>query len=50
MVLIGNMDQVESCCHLFGNSDNLVQDRCMGCAECTTGMEIIYSTLVATSR
>jgi hypothetical protein len=39
MVLLGDEAQVDACFGLFGDSANL--DRCMVCAKCTIGLEII---------
>jgi hypothetical protein len=39
--LLRDMDQVETCFNLFGDSVNLALDRCMVCAEHTIGLEII---------
>jgi hypothetical protein len=50
MVLLGDMGQVQARFGLFGDSVNLSVDRCMVCAECTTGMEIILCTLDGTPR
>ena len=41
MVLLGDEVEVEAYFDLFGDSANLEADRCMVCAECTLGSEII---------
>ena len=41
MELLGDVDLVESCFGLFGDSVVLVKDRCMVCAKHTIGSEII---------
>jgi hypothetical protein len=40
MVLQGGVGQAEAHFNPFGDSFNLVQDRCMICDECTTRMEV----------
>jgi hypothetical protein len=44
MVLLGDMGQQETYFEPFGDSLISVLDRCMVCAEYTTGMEIIMGT------
>ena len=44
MVLLGVVSLVEARVGPFGGSVSLVQDRCMVCDECTSGMEIILGT------
>jgi hypothetical protein len=39
MVLLGDEAQVDARLGLFGDSPNL--DRCMVCAKCTIGLEIV---------
>jgi hypothetical protein len=39
MVLLGDEAQLDARFGLFGDSVNL--DRCMVCAKCTTGLEIV---------
>jgi hypothetical protein len=43
MVLIGDVGQVELRFSPFRCRVNPAQDRCTVCAECTTGMEIIWA-------
>jgi hypothetical protein len=44
MVLLGDMGQAEAYFDPFRDSFNPVQDRCMVCDECTTGMETALGT------
>jgi hypothetical protein len=41
MVLLGDEAQVKACFGLFGDVLILMQDKCMVCAERTTGSKII---------
>jgi hypothetical protein len=50
MVLLGDIDQVESRFEPFGIVLILTQDRCMVCAKCTMSMEIFLGTPDSTSR
>jgi hypothetical protein len=50
MELLNDEAQVEARFSLLGDSANLTQDRCMICAECTTGLEIILDTPGGTAR
>jgi hypothetical protein len=44
MELLRDMGHVEARFSSFRDSVNLRKDRCMICAECTMGMEIIFGT------
>jgi hypothetical protein len=46
MILLGHEDQVKARFGMFGDSLILMQDRCMICAEHTTGSEIILHALI----
>jgi hypothetical protein len=50
MALLGDEAQVEVRVNPFGDTSNLDQDRCMICAEPTTGVEIILDALDGTPR
>jgi hypothetical protein len=50
MVLLGDMGQAQASFGLFGDSLIMVPNRCMVCAECTTGVEIILGTPDGTPR
>jgi hypothetical protein len=50
MVLLVDVGQLEASFSPFGDSVNLVQDRCTVCAECTTSMVIILATPDGTPR
>jgi hypothetical protein len=50
IVLLGNVDQAKAYFNPFGDSFNLMQDRCMVCTECTTGMEMVLGTPDGTPR
>jgi hypothetical protein len=50
MVLLGDVGQVEAHFNLSEDSFNMVQDRCMLCNKCTTGMEIVLGTPDGTPR
>ena len=44
MVLLANGGQEEAHFDSFGDSVNLIADRCTVCTECTSGMEIALGT------
>jgi hypothetical protein len=48
MVLLGDEAQLDSLFGLFGDTANL--DRCMVCAKCTIGLEIIFDAPDGTPR
>jgi hypothetical protein len=50
MVLLGDDAQVEARFGLFGDNANLMQDRCMVCAERTTSSEIVLDALDGAPR
>jgi hypothetical protein len=50
MVVLGDMGQAEAQFDVFRDSFNPVQDRCMICDECTTGMEIALGSPDGTPR
>ena len=50
MVLLGDEAQVDASFSPFGDSANLDIDRCMVCAECTIGSEIVLDTPDGTPR
>jgi hypothetical protein len=50
MELLGDKAQVKAHFVLFGDSANLVVDRCTVCAECTIGLEIILDAPDGTPR
>jgi hypothetical protein len=50
MALLGDVGQAEAHSDPFEDSFNLVQDRCMDCDKCTTGMEISLGTSDGTPR
>jgi hypothetical protein len=50
MVLLGDVGQTKAHLDPFGDSLNLVQDRCTVCDECTTGMKITLGTPDGTPR
>jgi predicted metal-binding protein len=50
MVLLGDVGQAEAHFDSYEDSFNPVQDSCMVCNECTTGMEITLGTPDSTPR
>jgi hypothetical protein len=50
MALLGDEAQMEACFGPFGDSANLLQDRCTVCAESTIGSEIILGAPDGTTR
>ena len=50
MVLLRDKGQVEACFGLLGDSANLDADRCMVCANCTIGSEIVLDASDGTPR
>jgi hypothetical protein len=50
MVLLGDEAQVDAHFGPFGDSVSLTQDRCMACAERTTGSKIALDTPDRTPR
>jgi hypothetical protein len=51
MELLGDVELLgESCFGLFGTVSVSVQDRCIGCAKCTIGLEIILNKDNGTPR
>jgi hypothetical protein len=50
MVILGDEAQVDDHFGLFGDSDNLVLNRCMVCVERTIGSKIILDTPDRTPR
>ena len=50
MELLGDEAHEESQFGPFGESANLDADRCIGCVECTIGMEIILDATDGSAR
>jgi hypothetical protein len=50
MVLLAVEAEVEVRFGLFGDNANLMQDRCMVCAKCAIGSEIVFDALDRTTR